>query len=214
MKNNTIQEKLWKDSNWSKQYINRNNSNRIKSSNVALFSKILDSINQPLDSVLEIGPNIGLNLDAINALDDRIIIDCLEINIDACHVLRGKPFIRNVFNDSISNFKSYQDAKYDLVFTKGVLIHLNPNDLSEIYEKIYSMSNRFVLFAEYYNPTPVSISYRGIENVLFKRDFAGEFLDKFSDFRLIDYGFVYHRDNVFPQDDITWFLLELNKWLH
>lgn len=211
MKDNTIQEKLWRDSIWSKQYISRNNSKQLKFSNIAFFSKILDSLNQPVESVFEIGPNIGLNLDAINALDNRIIIDCLEISIDACHVLRDKPFIRNVINDSISNFKVYQDKKYDLVFTKGVLIHLNPNELPEIYEKIYSLSNRFVLFAEYYNPTPVSISYRGIENVLFKRDFAGEFLDKFSDFKLIDYGFVYHRDNVFPQDDITWFLLELCK---
>ena len=26
--------------------------------------------------------------------------------------------------------------------------------------------------------------------------------------KLIDYGFIYHRDNSFPKDDITWFLLE------
>jgi hypothetical protein len=25
---------------------------------------------------------------------------------------------------------------------------------------------------------------------------------------LCDYGFVYHRDPLFPQDDITWFLME------
>ena len=25
---------------------------------------------------------------------------------------------------------------------------------------------------------------------------------------LVDYGFVYHRDNCFPQDDINWFLFE------
>ena len=28
------------------------------------------------------------------------------------------------------------------------------------------------------------------------------------DLRLVDYGFSYHRDRAFPQDDITWFLLE------
>ncbi len=26
--------------------------------------------------------------------------------------------------------------------------------------------------------------------------------------RLIDYGFIYRRDPSFPQDDITWFLME------
>jgi spore coat polysaccharide biosynthesis protein SpsF len=43
---------------------------------------------------------------------------------------------------------------------------------------------------------------------LFKRDFAGELLDRFSDLRLIDYGFVYRRDTHFPLDDISWFLFE------
>ena len=61
---------------------------------------------------------------------------------------------------------------------------------------------------EYYNPTPVEVTYRGNTGKLFKRDFAGELLDKYSDLELVDYGFIYHRDNCFPQDDITWFLME------
>ncbi len=40
-----------------------------------------------------------------------------------------------------------------------------------------------------------------------QRDFAGELMDKFG-LRLVDCGFVCHRDNRFPQDDATWFLLE------
>jgi spore coat polysaccharide biosynthesis protein SpsF len=51
------------------------------------------------------------------------------------------------------------------------------------------------------------VNYRGNENRLFKRDFAGELINKF-DMNLIDYGFTYHRDKHFPQDDLTWFLLE------
>jgi hypothetical protein len=46
---------------------------------------------------------------------------------------------------------------------------------------------------------------------LFKRDFAGEMLERYPDLELIDYGFVYKRDNNFPQDDITWFLLKKTK---
>jgi len=30
----------------------------------------------------------------------------------------------------------------------------------------------------------------------------------FVDLELVDYGFVYHRDPVFPQDDINWFLMK------
>ena len=62
--------------------------------------------------------------------------------------------------------------------------------------------------AEYYNPTPVEVKYRGHDGRLFKRDFAGEMLDRFPDLKLVDYGFNYHRDHNFPQDDGNWFLLE------
>jgi hypothetical protein len=60
---------------------------------------------------------------------------------------------------------------------------------------------------EYYDPNPVVVKYRGNEERLFKRDFAGELIDKYN-LRLVDYGFIYHRDAGFPRDDWTWFLLE------
>ena len=68
-------------------------------------------------------------------------------------------------------------------------------------------SSRFVVMAEYYNPTPVTVPYRNHTDRMFKRDFAGEFLDAYPDFTLLDYGFRYHR-GTFPADDITWFLME------
>jgi len=68
--------------------------------------------------------------------------------------------------------------------------------------------NRYICLAEYYNPTPMEVPYRGHSGRLYKRDFAGEMLERFPDLSLVDYGFVYHRDPNFPLDDITWFLLE------
>ena len=53
----------------------------------------------------------------------------------------------------------------------------------------------------------MAIEYRGHEDVLFKRDFAGELIDKFN-LKLINYGFTYNREKYFPNDDGTWFLLE------
>ena len=69
--------------------------------------------------------------------------------------------------------------------------------LQDVYQKLYDASSRYILIAEYYNPAPVAINYRGYEDRLFKRDFAGEFMDKFSDVILVDYGFAYRRDNSF-----------------
>jgi pseudaminic acid biosynthesis-associated methylase len=89
-----------------------------------------------------------------------------------------------------------------------VLIHINPDRLRSVYETLHKASSRLILVCEYYNPTPVAIPYRGHADRLFKRDFAGEMLDAFPDLRLVDYGFAYRRDPAFPQDDITWFLME------
>jgi pseudaminic acid biosynthesis-associated methylase len=100
--------------------------------------------------------------------------------------------------------------QFDFVFSKGVLIHLNPDQLKPTYEKMYNWTKKFILIAEYYSPTPQAITYRGNIDRLFKRDFAGEFLDMFPDVTLRDYGFVYHR-GTYPQDDITWFLLEKQR---
>ena len=64
------------------------------------------------------------------------------------------------------------------------------------------------MVAEYYDPNPVSVNYRGYDNKMFKRDFAGDLLDRYENLKLVDYGFCYHRDPSFPDDDISWFLLE------
>jgi pseudaminic acid biosynthesis-associated methylase len=100
------------------------------------------------------------------------------------------------------------DYERDLVLSKGFLIHVNPDKLSQIYDLLYQSSCHYICLAEYYSPTPVEVNYRGCEDKLFKRDFAGEMLDRFNNLKLVDYGFIYHRDNQFPQDDINWFLLE------
>lgn len=97
---------------------------------------------------------------------------------------------------------------WDIALTKGVLIHIYPDHLATVYNALHQAARRYVCLVEYYNPTPMEATYRGHTGKLFKRDFAGELLDKFPDLRLVDYGFVYRRDLNFPQDDPTWFLLE------
>jgi pseudaminic acid biosynthesis-associated methylase len=111
-----------------------------------------------------------------------------------------------VWNQSILD-DSLEGGAVDLCFTKGVLIHINPDELDRVYANLVAKSKRYVLICEYYNPTPVSINYRGESDKLFKRDFAGELMDRHH-LRLVDYGFVYRRDNLFPLDDPTWFLME------
>lgn len=201
MSNMTAQEKFW-ENKFGDDYIERNSDRRLLLSKIVLFSKILRRIG-PIDSVIEFGCNIGLNLDAITFLIPKIQVTGIEINSKACEFLKMKNLKH--FNESFLSESDY--GQFDLSFTKGVLIHTNPDKLKLAYKKLYSHSRKYILIAEYYNPSPVSIEYRGTKDKLFKRDVAGEMLEMYPDLKLIDYGFTYHLD-TFPDDDITWFLLE------
>jgi spore coat polysaccharide biosynthesis protein SpsF len=174
-------------------------------SNLNFFSKALSAI-EPIHSCIEFGANIGMNLLALKQLFPKLDLSAIEINPTAAEELKNMIGNENVKNCSIS--EATFEKKYDLALIKGVLIHINPNQLNEVYSQLYNASSKYILIAEYYNPSPVSISYRGHSEKLFKRDFAGEFMDLYKDTRLVDYGFAYKRDPLFPQDDITWFLLE------
>ena len=200
------QESFWAEE-FGNDYIDRNKSAKLLASNLNFFARCLSKIENP-SSVIEFGANIGMNLKALRLLFPELsTLKGLEINKTASARLAELIGEENVIDSSIVEYDNEQ--KFDLSLIKGVLIHCNPDQLQDIYKKLYMASSKYILIAEYYNPEPVSISYRGYENKLFKRDFAGEILDKFSDLRLIDYGFCYHRGS-FPQDDITWFLLEKN----
>ena len=91
---------------------------------------------------------------------------------------------------------------------KTVLIHISPEKLVNVYKNLYENALKYILVAEYYNPNPIDVLYRGHKDKLFKRDFCGELLDRYPSLELVDYGFNYHRDPVFPQDDINWFLMK------
>jgi spore coat polysaccharide biosynthesis protein SpsF len=200
----TEQEKFWAGK-FGDEYLTRNKSEEYLASNLNFFSKACNQLGRP-NSLIEFGANVGMNLKAIKLLFPNIELFGVEINKNATDELGDFLGKMNVFNGSIFDYKPTQ--KFDVSLIKGVLIHINPEMLPTVYEKLYLSSNKYILIAEYYNPTPVIVKYRGHDNRLFKRDFAGELLETYNDLELIDYGFSYKGDKAFPQDDITWFLLK------
>jgi len=199
----TEQEQFWA-SEFGDEYISRNQDKELIASNTALFASILKKT-RGVQSIIEFGSNIGNNLHAIRTLLPYVDLSAIEINASAVEHLKK---IENltIHHQSILDF--IPKEKKDFVFIKGVLIHINPDMLPEVYQKLYETSSRYICIAEYYNPTPMELNYRGHAEKMYKRDFAGEVLDIYPDLELVDYGFVYHRDPVFEQGDITWFLLE------
>ena len=198
----TEQEEFWAGE-FGKEYIERNNSQELLAIKTGFYAKVL-SFTDEINSCIEFGANIGFNLKAIKTLLPHCELSAIEINSEAVKHLNKIENLK-VYHQSILDFKV--DYKRDLTITSGVLIHINPEMLPNVYDILYNSSRRYISIAEYYNPTPVEVNYRGHSGKLFKRDFVGEILDRYPDLKLIQYGFVYHRDNIFPQDDFTWFLL-------
>ena len=74
----TEQENFWAES-FGNEYIDRNANINLVSANLALFSQIFRQTQQ-IDSVIEFGSNIGLNLLAISQLLPKAQLSAVEIN--------------------------------------------------------------------------------------------------------------------------------------
>jgi pseudaminic acid biosynthesis-associated methylase len=200
----TEQEVFWAG-DFGTEYIQRNQGDALLAANLSFFTRALHQASG-INSFIEFGANIGMNIKALNLLYPQIDAHAIEINANAVNELSKVVPQHKVYNQSILDFQD--NRQWDLTLIKGVLIHLNPEILPKVYDKLFASCGQYMLIAEYYNPTPISIPYRGHSDRLFKRDFAGEVMEKYPQLKLIDYGFAYHRDPNFPQDDITWFLME------
>jgi len=175
-------------------------------SNRQLFKSILEEairLGGPIESIVELGASAGLNLSAIQQEFPDVTLSAVEINQEA-----HRELIERGFNAVCASLLTPGlQLRGDLVFTKGVLIHLDPKDHPAAFDALFNMSRKWILVIEYFNPTLISVPYRGHAERLFKTDWAGAMLDRFPSLELADYGFRYSRDPVAPQDDLTWFLL-------
>lgn len=122
----------------------------------------------------ELGTNKGGKLHTLRALFPEAVLTGIEINPEAAAIARQRGGAQ-IIEASILDYEPTQT--WDMVFTSGVLIHINPAELATVYSLMDKASARYVCMMEYYNPSPVTVPYRGTQSTLFKRDFAGEFMD-------------------------------------
>src|ERR1039458_5106842 len=149
-------------------YTGRNDGPALVAANTALFAKALGRAG-PIGSLIEFGANRGLNLIALRSILPHCRLSGVEINAKA-HAAASKLGLGEIWRGSLVDYPVTD--QFDLSLVKGVLIHLAPDLLAGAYAKLYQASRRYILLAEYYNPSPVEISYRGHVGKLFKRDFA------------------------------------------
>lgn len=178
------------------------NHGRVES-NREFFSKVLDGREGHIKSAIELGCGIGENMTALSLVIPGINLWGVEVNKGAAEQCD----MGSIIVASLLDFKMPPNQIFDLAYTKGVLIHVAPEDLPRAYQRLYQASSKYILIAEYHNPAPVEVEYRGQAGRLWKRDFAAEFMEAHP-VRLIDYGFAWKHDPRGSQDDLVWTLFK------
>ena len=172
-------------------------------SRTKMYAQVAADPSRRIHSLIEFGANGGSNLRAWRSINTPIRLGGVEINDSAVERLR---LVADVVHHA-SMLDDIDFGVWDMSLTRGVLIHISPDSLNKAYETLYNASNRYICITEYYSPTPRMIPYRGKDNLLWARDFAGEMMDLYP-LKLVDYFFTYHRDPSYPQDDVTTFIME------
>ncbi len=201
----TPQELFWK--NTIAESYTEDNSVFNEQLGLIAWERILSTIDKSeIASYLDCGSNIGRNIAFLKKVLPEASSNIIELSrepYDKC--LRDFKIKRSFLGPiKVAEF----DTSFDLVFTSGVLIHINPDDLLTTMRHMYEMSSRYILIAEYFNRTPVMINYRGEDDKLFKRDFGKLFIENFP-CKILDYGFLWgHEFDLAGFDDITYWLFE------
>src|SRR4051812_30278681 len=126
----TEQENFWAGE-FGTEYIQRNTGASLLASNLNFFSKALHNARN-VKTCIEFGSNIGMNLKALKLLYPAQEHHAIEINVDASRELATVIPQKNIFQTSILEF--VPQRTWDLTLIKGVLIHINPDFLPQVYE--------------------------------------------------------------------------------
>ena len=198
------QEKFWANK-YADEYINKNNKFDCEKG-VEAWKIMLKNV-ETVESILECGCNIGRNIQTLNVVLPNAKKSIIEIGKPAYDFVIKQHTLDQSSNSSIVD-SNFENSKFNIVFTMGVLIHIHPDNLLANMEKMFNYSSKYILIGEYFNRTPVMVEYQGESEKLFKRDFGKLFIENF-DVNVIDYGFLWgHVYDGAGFDDLTWWLFE------
>lgn len=143
--------------------------------------------------VLEVGSNVGNQLLCLQSMG-FVNLYGIELQSYAVELSKARTKRINIIEGSAFDIP-YKDGYFDLVFTSGVLIHINPDDLNTAMREIYRCTSEYIWGFEYYADKYSEIPYRGRRNLLWKADFAKLYQDEFRDLELVKEERIKYLDN-------------------
>ncbi|OEE83866.1 hypothetical protein A1OQ_03720 [Enterovibrio norvegicus FF-162] len=139
----TPQDKVW-STHHGFRYVTHHLGEDWKSTRIPYWKVILSNIDN-CSSILEFGCNIGANLRAINTIDSSYSLNGIEINPFAVDQANRLQFV-NATEGSIVTHD--MGEKFDFVFSRGVLIHINRDELSKVFDNMVKHSNKYIMLFE------------------------------------------------------------------
>jgi pseudaminic acid biosynthesis-associated methylase len=170
------QAKTWAG-NFGDDYVERNisvdmiNTDYVKLTGLEYNDIFLDFF-QDLDrnlTILELGCNVGNNLSILRSLGFTNLHG-LDINSKAIDIAKSRYSDIHFYNSSIESCE-FPARNFDLVFTAGVLIHINPVTLPDIIKKILSLSKQYVFGFESFSESITEVFYQNSNNLYWKQNF-------------------------------------------
>jgi hypothetical protein len=133
-----------------------------------------------VETYFEVGCNTGANLDCIPRETHGI-----EINASAAEIARRKGH-----EVIVEDFLLWlpPNGKYEFVFCSGVLIHQCTPEVIKIMKNMRSLSEKYLLFNEYYNDWDQEVPYRNNRGALYKRDYGRIYNALYPHDLLLTYG--------------------------
>ena len=175
-KSNFEQRKFW-SGEFGEQYIKRNDSDEKINNNYKkltglnrddIFIEFFNDLDKNIE-ILELGCNIGKNFSILKKMGFTRLSG-VEINSKAIDIAKIKYPDINFYYSSIEELK-LPEKSFDLVFTSGVLIHINPDAVKAIIEKMLTLSKKYIFGFESYSEVLTSVLYRGNNNKYWKQNF-------------------------------------------
>ena len=149
-----IQDVFW-TKDYADDYANKNSEFNNELGKTG-WEKILSKAKLVEKTYLEIGCNIGRNLDQLKLYDPDLKASAVEINPKALNYVKSRHELQQSYCGPAQDAE-FSANSFELVFTSGVLIHIPPSVLVGIMKKIFDWSSRYIVLAEYFNRTQSSI---------------------------------------------------------
>lgn len=116
--------------------------------------------------ICECGCNVGNNLAGFPNTYD---IHGVDLNTHALEKAKKKYPTFNFKHSNIA-ITGYPDSFFDLVFTRGVLIHIQKTEINNVLKELFRISNKWILNIEYFGDDGKMIKWKRGDDLVWYRD--------------------------------------------